>query len=313
MEQRETSPTAAPSGRTTTRCRLYQRLALRDRDHSSRHPHAAGNVGDSERVGRGDDRSERERGRPREAEPTVGDGCNARHRPPHETDGEQRDRPQVRAEVAQRGEEGSRVEQRGQQRDEHDVRRQHQMRQAGDEAERDASEDEQHRHRQPQRRRQREQRAEGQQQPQKLNLLVCPAAHKATLRRCRRPYSLVCHDGPMDQRPSLLYDADCRVCRFVARVAVRLDRRGRVTYLPLQDSEAMRLLVNLTHEQRMASIHLVEADGQRLSAEAALASLLGHLGIPVRPARLIGRLYGPVAAPALLEDRPRRPGTTAND
>ena len=96
-------------------------------------------------------------------------------------------------------------------------------------------------------------------------------------------------------RPSLLYDADCRFCRFVARVLLRLDRHGRVAYLPLQDGEANRLLADLTDTQRMASIHLVETDGQRASAGAALARVLGHLGVPPRPARLLGLLYGPVA------------------
>jgi predicted DCC family thiol-disulfide oxidoreductase YuxK len=99
----------------------------------------------------------------------------------------------------------------------------------------------------------------------------------------------------MGRRPSLLYDADCRFCRFVARVCVRLDRHDRVAYLPLQDGEARRLLADLTDAQRMASIHLVETDGRRASAGAALAGMLGHLGVPRRPAWLVGLLYGPVA------------------
>jgi len=99
----------------------------------------------------------------------------------------------------------------------------------------------------------------------------------------------------MPNRPSLLFDEDCRFCRFVARILFRLDRRDRVAYLPLQESEAKRLLADLTDAQRMASIHLVEPDGQRSSAGAALAGLLCHLGVPPRPARLLGLLYGPVA------------------
>ncbi len=99
----------------------------------------------------------------------------------------------------------------------------------------------------------------------------------------------------MGQRPSLLYDAECRFCRFVARVLLRLDRHGRLAYVPLQDSEANRLLAELTDAQRMASIHLVEPDGRRVSAGAGLASVLGHLGVPARAARLLGLLYGPVA------------------
>ena len=96
-------------------------------------------------------------------------------------------------------------------------------------------------------------------------------------------------------QPSLLYDSDCRFCRFVARTVLRLDRHDRVAYLPLQDSEAKRLLADLDEAQRMGSIHLVEPDGQLASGGAALARLLGHLGVPPRPARLLGLLYGPVA------------------
>jgi predicted DCC family thiol-disulfide oxidoreductase YuxK len=96
-------------------------------------------------------------------------------------------------------------------------------------------------------------------------------------------------------RPSLLYDSNCRFCRFVARIVLRLDRHDRIAYLPLQDREARRLLPDLADAQLMASIHFVEANGQRASAGAAFARLLGHLGVPPRPARLLGLLYRPVA------------------
>jgi len=99
----------------------------------------------------------------------------------------------------------------------------------------------------------------------------------------------------MPERPVLFFDASCRFCRFVARVLIRLDRRDRIAFLPLQDGEATRLLSDLTDAQRMASIHMVEPDGQSASAGAAFAALLGHLGVPRRPARLVGRLYGPGA------------------
>ena len=95
-------------------------------------------------------------------------------------------------------------------------------------------------------------------------------------------------------RPVLLYDSDCRFCRFVARALVRLDRDECVAFLPLTDPAARALLPELTVEQRMASIHLVEPDAGHSSRGAALTKLIRHLGLPA-PARLLGRVYTPVA------------------
>jgi predicted DCC family thiol-disulfide oxidoreductase YuxK len=95
-------------------------------------------------------------------------------------------------------------------------------------------------------------------------------------------------------RPVLLYDGACRFCRFVARAAVRLDRGERIAFLPLQDSEATSLLPGLDEAERMASIHLVEPDGRRFSRGAALSELITHLRMPL-PARLLGRVYDPIA------------------
>src|SRR5262249_53838578 len=149
---------------------VQEALALEDRDDPVRQPDAAGDLGDREGVGRRDDRAERERRGPREAEPGVGDDGDAGHRRADEPASEQRDRPQIRAQVAQRGEERRRVEERRQERDEDDVRRQDDRRQARDEAERDAARDEQNRHGDPQRGREREQRRERREQRQQLEV-----------------------------------------------------------------------------------------------------------------------------------------------
>jgi predicted DCC family thiol-disulfide oxidoreductase YuxK len=95
-------------------------------------------------------------------------------------------------------------------------------------------------------------------------------------------------------RPVLLYDSDCRFCRFVARAVERLDRDERVAFLPLQDAEADALLPGVSEEERMASIHLVEPGGGHFARGAALTRLVHHLGLPA-PAGLLGRTYGPVA------------------
>jgi predicted DCC family thiol-disulfide oxidoreductase YuxK len=94
-------------------------------------------------------------------------------------------------------------------------------------------------------------------------------------------------------RPALLYDSECRFCRFVARAVVRLDRHERVALLPLADPQAASLLPDLSEAERMASIHLVEPDGQRCSRGDALVQLIRALGLPAP--RLLGRAYDPIA------------------
>jgi predicted DCC family thiol-disulfide oxidoreductase YuxK len=96
-------------------------------------------------------------------------------------------------------------------------------------------------------------------------------------------------------RPVLLYDADCRFCRFVARTLVRLDRNERLAFLPLGDPQARLLLPSVSESERASSIHLVEPDGRRLSRGAALARVLTELGLPAPAARLLSCLYGPIA------------------
>jgi predicted DCC family thiol-disulfide oxidoreductase YuxK len=84
------------------------------------------------------------------------------------------------------------------------------------------------------------------------------------------------------RRPVLLYDADCRFCRFAARVVARLDRRRRLAFLPLDDPAADPLLESVPAHERLASWRLVRRDG----------SVAGY-GL-VR-GRLADRAYGLVA------------------
>ena len=66
------------------------------------------------------------------------------------------------------------------------------------------------------------------------------------------------------QRPVLLYDAGCRVCRWAARVAVRFDRGERLAVLPLDDDDAAPLLATLPEEERFASWRLARRNGSLL-------------------------------------------------
>ena len=80
-----------------------------------------------------------------------------------------------------------------------------------------------------------------------------------------------------DHRAILLYDRECGFCRWSLRRVLAWDRRRRLRAVPLQGHEAARLLSELDEQQRMASWHLIDAEGRRSSAGAALAPLLREL------------------------------------
>ena len=73
----------------------------------------------------------------------------------------------------------------------------------------------------------------------------------------------------------LLYDGDCRFCRFAARVAARADRGGRLAFRP---------------EQGLASVRLLEPSGA-LEGGHAVAAVLGLLVAP--PLRRLGPVLEP--------------------
>ena len=118
-------------------------LALDEGDESAGKAEPLRNRRRRGRVRRRDDRPQDERGRPAEARNRgVCHGGDCDHGRQHEADREQPDGADVRAQLAQRAEEGRAVQQRGEDCDEDDVRRQLDPRHAGDEAERKAAEDE---------------------------------------------------------------------------------------------------------------------------------------------------------------------------
>ena len=102
-------------------------------------------------------------------------------------------------------------------------------------------------------------------------------------------------DGPA--RPVLLYDGDCRFCRFAARAIARLDRGGRFALLPFDDPAAAMWLDRVPPAEQRQSIHVVLSDGTVESSDAALAVVLERLTpLPRGASRALASLYGPVAA-----------------
>ena len=113
---------------------------------------------------------------------TTRDDAGGRGDEPHR---EQRDRPQVRAEVAQAREERRRVEERRQDRDEHEIRRQLHLGQPRHEAEQEAADDEEHRDRHPAARRDDEHDGERREEREELKLCVRGELHRADLKGVR--------------------------------------------------------------------------------------------------------------------------------
>ncbi len=106
--------------------------------------------------------------------------------------------------------------------------------------------------------------------------------------------------------PVVLYDADCGFCRWgVARV-LGWDRGWTVRPVAIGSDEGAALLADLDEAARMGSWHLVDRDGGRTSAGAAIAPLMRLLpgGRPV--AAIATRL--PRATEALYRAIVRRRG-----
>ena len=87
----------------------------------------------------------------------------------------------------------------------------------------------------------------------------------------------------------MIYDADCGLCRFSLALLLVLDRGGALHPLPLGTPEANSLLVELTEGQRNCSWHLIDENGRRHSAGAALAPALSLLRGGRAPAALLAR------------------------
>jgi predicted DCC family thiol-disulfide oxidoreductase YuxK len=115
-------------------------------------------------------------------------------------------------------------------------------------------------------------------------------------------------EGP---RATILYDADCGFCRWSLAKLLAWDRRRVLRPLALQDPGADVLLGGMDEERKMASWHLVTADGGIASAGAALPPLLRLLpggrplaALAARMPRTTERAYDWVAGHRTLVGRP---------
>jgi predicted DCC family thiol-disulfide oxidoreductase YuxK len=70
---------------------------------------------------------------------------------------------------------------------------------------------------------------------------------------------------------TVLFDRDCGFCRWSVGRLLAWDRGGRLRPVAIQSDEGQRLLTDLTPAERLASAHVIDAQGRRTSAGDALA------------------------------------------
>lgn len=94
------------------------------------------------------------------------------------------------------------------------------------------------------------------------------------------------------RRWSVVYDADCGLCRCALALLLWGDRRRLLEPVALGTPAAARMLADLSERERAASWHLIAADGRRWSAGAALPVALALLPGGRVPAALLRRMPG---------------------
>ena len=94
----------------------------------------------------------------------------------------------------------------------------------------------------------------------------------------------------LHERWTLLYDGDCGFCKWIVSGVLTWDRHNRLVPCALQSTHAQDLLSDLRPDERLASVHLISPEGERLSAGSALAPLLRLLPAGTIPALGIARL-----------------------
>ena len=101
----------------------------------------------------------------------------------------------------------------------------------------------------------------------------------------------------------MLYDADCSFCRASAGALVAWDRQQLLVPVKIQSPQGETALSDLDDAQRLASFHLITADGVRYSGGPGLGPMFERLpgGRPLatlarRFDRAAGRTYELVSA-----------------
>lgn len=99
-----------------------------------------------------------------------------------------------------------------------------------------------------------------------------------------------------DGRLVVLFDGECRWCRWSVARLVALDTRHRLRLMEIQAPEAQRLLAGMPEEERLASAHAVTPDGRVFSGGDAAAPIAAELPALAWGAPLARALPGPARA-----------------
>ena len=97
--------------------------------------------------------------------------------------------------------------------------------------------------------------------------------------------SLMVEKKPMElpgpqERPAadvVIFDGECRFCRRQVGRLAALDWRGQLAYLPLQDERVAERYGDLSREDLMAQMYVVDRHGRRHGGADALRYLSRHL------------------------------------
>jgi predicted DCC family thiol-disulfide oxidoreductase YuxK len=70
--------------------------------------------------------------------------------------------------------------------------------------------------------------------------------------------------GPEDRPEAdvVIYDGQCPLCRNAVRRLNRIDRRGRLAFLPLQDPEVGMRFPDLRQEELQSQLHVIDKNGR---------------------------------------------------
>ena len=78
-------------------------------------------------------------------------------------------------------------------------------------------------------------------------------------------------------QPTIIYDAECRLCVATQNQIARWDRERRLDFLSYQDPEMRRRFPEISMEACAVSIHLVDSDGKVWLGAEAFREILRYL------------------------------------
>jgi predicted DCC family thiol-disulfide oxidoreductase YuxK len=84
----------------------------------------------------------------------------------------------------------------------------------------------------------------------------------------------------IDDRPEgdvVIFDGNCRFCRGQVERLARWDKAGRLAFLPLQDPRAAQRFPDLSHQQLMEQMYVVDRQGRRHGGADAFKYLTRRL------------------------------------